>query len=66
MDKIIDKLTWQDIREIVEVADSVLERYDKKQLLAMEPEGYYGIVLDTLEMQVKARQDEKCDERNVI
>lgn len=41
-------LTWQDVRLIVQLADSVLEEIDKKDLLAFGQEVYYKTILERL------------------
>ncbi len=41
-------LDWKDIRQIVLLADNMLDMADKKELLAFGQEGYYRNILDRL------------------
>ena len=41
-------LTWEDIRLIVNIADTLLEATDKKEILAFGQQWYYETVLERL------------------
>lgn len=40
-----DKLTWQDIRKIVQIADRFLNSLDYEQIMRLGEEGYYTEIL---------------------
>ena len=40
------ELKWQDIRNIVRVADSTLNSLDYEQIMNLGEEGYYKLILD--------------------
>ena len=46
-----EKLTWEDMKEIVDIADGLLETTAKKTLLNMGPKGYYTEVLRIYEQR---------------
>lgn len=37
---------WEDVKLLVHLADTTLEKYDKKDLLKMGEEGYYKEIFD--------------------
>lgn len=41
-----EKLTWEDVQRIVDIADAMLESVSKKDLLSMGQAGYYTQVLN--------------------
>lgn len=43
---ILNQLTWQNIKDIVEIADEILEQKEKKELVMMGEQRYYTAVLD--------------------
>jgi hypothetical protein len=42
------ELSWQDIRNIVRVADSTLNSIDYEQIQKLGEQGYYQLILDRL------------------
>lgn len=49
------QLEWTDVKEIVDIADALLESTPKKALLALGQEGYYRMVL--LKFQTEGRNE---------
>ena len=41
-----EKLTWEDVQRIVDIADAMIESISKKDLLSMGQAGYYTMVLN--------------------